>query len=69
MGHFLSDLYFKVGTACALVFSFIEAHIAFVSILIGLAGFLVRWHYDRKEDKRRERIAEAKLAGRIPSDG
>lgn len=61
MGHFLSDLTHKLGVWCGIMFSFVEQNIALLSFALGVAGYLTRLYFDKKESKRRDILLQAKL--------
>ena len=61
MGHYLSDFAHKTGVWCGIAFSFIEQNIAVLSFGIGVAGYLTRLYFDRKEDARRAELHTAEI--------
>lgn len=61
MGSYWSDFTHKLGWACGFLFSFVEQNIAILSFALGVAGYLTRLYFDRKEDRRREELHRSRL--------
>ena len=61
MAHWWSDYVYKTAGWFSFCMSFVEQHVAFISILIALAGLLVRTYYDRQENRRQQELHDARL--------